>query len=342
MPRVLLFLALAALARPSAAQESLRIEGLQGRVETLGRSERVELLTGLGPRDCPGPGLLEAGSMASARLFWPTRASLLTQGRAGLEWHGGGEVFLRVFELQHGELEVRRGPLLLELPWDWHARFETGAYRLRSLPGGTLEIETVAGTAPQLWWSRAGLIRPCAGPACGERVLLPPGWSTTSRGAPETHAPWTQVSWPWGQAPETLRVTVEPAAPPVVQATAPLVEQTPAVETPPAPVLPPFDAQLWRGLAREQLELVGTFALEQRDDLALERSAHGGITLRLRSDATRPAWVLRASSDLELAPGTLVVLDERGTLLVNLGSIRSHVRPPGRPAPGAAGIAPRP
>ncbi len=330
MRRLLPFLALVLGASLAPAQERLRIEGLQGRVETLGSSERVELLTGLGPRDCTGPGLLEAGSMASARLFWPARASLLTQGRAGLEWRGASEVFLRVFELQHGELEVRRGPLLLELPWCWNARFETGAYRLRSLPGGVLEIETVAGAAPRLWWSRDGLMRPCAGPACGERVLLPPDWSTTSRGAPERHAPWAQVSWPWGQAPEALQVTVEPQPPPA--------EAAPAQSEP----LPPFDAQLWHGHAREELELVGACAVERRDDLALERTEQGGITLRLRSDARAPTWVLRAGTDLELAPGTLVVLDAQGTLRANLGAIRSHAVAKDRPAPQAAGIARRP
>ncbi len=335
MRRLLPLLALLVCAHLAPAQERLRIEGLQGRVETLGSSEHVELLTGLGPRDCSGPGLLEAGSMASARLFWPARASLLTQGRAGLEWRGASEVFLRVFELQHGELEVRRGPLLLELPWNWNARFETGAYRLRSLPGGVLEIETVAGSAPHLWWSRDGLMRPCAGPGLGERVLLPPDWSTRSLAAPESHAAWASVSWPWGPAPEALQVTVEPEPAPVP------VQPAPAPAPAPAP-LPPFDAQLWQGHAREELELVGASAIEKREDLAVERTERGLITLRLRSDALRPAWVLRANSDLELAPGTLVLLDEQGTLRANLGAIKSHARPADRPPPQAAGIAPRP
>jgi len=326
MRRASVLIALLALGRSSPAQEILRIEGLHGRVETLGSAERVELLTGLGPRDCPGPGLLEAGSMASARLFWPGRASLLTQGRAGLEWRGGAETSLRVLELQQGELEVRRGPLVLELPWCWNARFETGAYRLRALPGGALEIETVAGAAPRLWWSRAGLMRPCAGPASGARVLLPADWSSTSRAEPEPYSPWAQVSWPWGRVADVLHVTVEPEA----------------VPHPPEPApLPPFDAELWHDRAREELELVGAFAIERRDDLALGRSGQAGMTLRLRSDAARPAWILRESTDLELAPGTLVVLDEHGTLLANLGAIRVHPRPEGRPAPAAAGIAPR-
>jgi hypothetical protein len=316
MPRALLVLVLLALSRPAAAQELLRIEGLQGRVETLGGSRHVELLTGLGPRDCPGPGLLEAGSMASARLFWPGRASLATQGRAGLEWRGNGEVFLRVFELQHGELEVRRGPLLLELPWGWHASFDNGAYRLRSLPGGALEIENVAGRAPRLWWSRAGLLRCVPGPGCGERALLPPDWTATSHAQRETHAPWAQASWPWGSPPERLEVTVEPLAEPAAAAE-----------------LPPYDAALWRGLAREQLELVGACAVERRDDLAVERSALGDFTVRLRSDAARPAWVLRPDADdLELEPGTLVLLDGQGLLLANLGAFRVHARPQGRPA----------
>jgi len=330
MRRASICFALLVLGRSAPAQELLRIEGLHGRVETLGSAERVELLTGLGPRDCPGPGLLEAGSMASARLSWPGRASLLTQGRAGLEWRGRGEASLRVLELQHGELEVRRGPLVLELPWCWNARFETGAYRLHAQPGGALEIETVAGAAPQLWWSRAGLIRPCAGPACGERLLLPPDWSSTNRGEPEPYAPWAQVSWPWGRVAEVLHVTVDPQV------------ESHAVPAPPEPApLPPFQAQLWHDHAREELELVGAFAIERRDDLALGRSGQAGITLRLRSDATRPAWILRESTDLELAPGTLVVLDEQGTLLANLGAIRVHARPEGRPAPASAGIAPR-
>jgi hypothetical protein len=328
MPRALLLSVLLALAPRAAAQELLRIEGLQGRVETLGGSRNVELLTGLGPRDCPGPGLLEAGSMASARLFWPGRASLETQGRAGLEWRGNGEIFLRVFELQHGELEVRRGPLLLELPWGWHASFENGAYRLRSLPGGALEIENVAGFAPRLWWSRVGLLRCVPGPGCGERALLPPDWTATSRAQRETHAPWAQASWPWGSAPERLAVTVEPAAGPAPEVAAP-------------PPLPPFDPGLWRGCAREQLELAGSCAVERRDDLAVEIDAHGDVTLRLRSDAARPAWVWRQDTDLELAPGTLVVLDAQGLLLANLGPIRVHAPPRGRPAPAASGIAPR-
>jgi hypothetical protein len=340
MPRAFVLCLLFVLAPRAAAQETLRIEGLTGRVETLGSSERVELLTGLGPRDCPSAGLLEAGSMASARLYWPARASLMTQGRAGLEWRGGAALFLRVFELQHGELEVRRGPLLLELPWNWNASFETGAYRLRTLPGGTLEIETVAGTAPRVWWSRAGLMRPFQGPACGERVQLPQGWSPKLVGAPEEYAAWSQISWPWGETPhaEELHVTVE--APVEVRVEAP---STPApAPEPPKVELPPFDAQLWRGFSREQLELAGPIAIERREDLAVERSQAGGWTLRLRSDAPRAAWVLRESSDLELAPGTVVVLDAKGALIANLGSIKSQARPEARPAPLQSGIAPRP
>jgi hypothetical protein len=331
MRRVLPIVALLVCALPGVAQERLRIEGLQGRVETLGGSERVELLTGLGPRDCGGPGLIEAGSMASARLFWPTRASLLTQGRAGLEWRGAGETFLRVFELQHGELEVRRGPLQLELPWGWNARFDAGAYRLRSLPGGALEIDTVAGRAPHLWWSRDGRMWPCAGPQSGERALLPPDWSPERRGTPESRSTWPDVSWPWGQAPEALQVVVEPV---------------PAPAPAPAPVepapLPPFDPALWRGHARAELELVGPCAVEKRADLSVERTPTGGIVLRLRSDAGAPAWVMRANSDLELEPGTLALLDAEGRLRANLGAVRSHARPAERPAPEVAGIAARP
>jgi hypothetical protein len=276
MRPLLPFAALLVCALPGLAQERLRIEGLQGRVETLGSSERVELLTGLGPRDCAGPGLLEAGSMASARLSWPTRASLLTQGRAGLEWRGADETFLRVFELQHGELEVRRGPLQLELPWGWNARFEAGAYRLRSLPGGALEVETVAGRAPRLWWSRDGRMWPCAGPTSGERALLPPDWSPERRGTPESRAAWSEVSWPWGQDSEALRVRVEPVVVPAPVAPAPL---------------PPFDPALWRGHARAELELVGPCAVEKRDDLTVERAQTGGIVLRLRSDAPAAAGI---------------------------------------------------
>jgi len=329
MRPLLALLLLCAFARPAPAQEALRIEGLQGRVETLGSTNHVELLTGLGPRDCIGPGLLEAGSMASARLYWPTRASLMTQGRAGLEWRGGEAVSLRVFELQHGELEVRRGPLLLELPWHWNASFETGAYRLRSLPGGALEIETVAGRAPRLWWSRDGFLRPCVGPQAGERALLPPDWSPEPGANEPRRAPWTQVSWPWGSAPERLQVSVEPQP----------VPQAEPESAPPAP--PPFDAQLWRGLARESLERAESVLLERRDDLACQRGERGELTLRLRSDAARPAWVLRECGDLELAPGTLVVLDARGTLLANLGAIRSHPPTAGRPSPAESGVAVR-
>jgi hypothetical protein len=52
--------------------------------------------------------------------------------------------------------------------------------------------------------------------------------------------------------------------------------------------------------------------------------------------------VLREGSDLELAPGTLVLLDESGALLANLGSIRSQAHAPERLAPAVSGIAPRP
>ena len=348
MSRFLVPLLLCVVALPCAAQDNLRVEGLQGRVETLSSAEQIELLTGLGPRECDGPGHLEAGSMASARLSWPGRASLQTQGRAGLEWRDGHETYLRVFELQHGELEVRRGPLSVQLPWNWNASFEAGAYRLRSLPGGALEIETVAGVAPRVWWERGACLRPVAGPASGERCLLPPDWSATTHGERERHRPWSEVSWPWGMPAEELHVTVEtvPDVPvPVLPAPEPAPAPAPApvpAPVPEAPPLPPYDAALWHGLAREQLELVSSFACERREDLALEPTPHGGLSLRLRSDATRAAWVLRAGSDLELAPGTLVMLDEQGTLLANLGSIRIHPAPKERLAPALAGIAPRP
>jgi hypothetical protein len=338
MPRLLPSLSIAALALPCAAQENLRVEGLQGRVETLSSAEQIELLTGLGPRECTGPGHLEAGSMAAARLSWPGRASLQTQGRAGLEWRDGHEATLRVFELQHGELEVRRGPLLVLLPWNWNASFEPGAYRLRSLPGGALEIETVAGHTPRLWWERGGLLRLFDGPASGEHCVLPPDWNAVVHAERESYRAWGTVSWPWGEPPTELHVSVEPVA-----QTAPAPEPAPApVAQPQAPPLPPFDAALWHGIAREELQLAGNFACERREDLALEPMQHSGFSLRLRSDATRSAWVLRAGSDLELAPGTLVTLDEQGTLLANLGSIKIQRAPKDRPAPAQAGIAPRP
>lgn len=328
MRRLLSLVALLVPVLCAPAQEPLRVEGLHGRVETLGTSERVELLTGLGPRECAGAGLLEAGSMSSARLCWPARASLLTQGRAGLEWSAAPGISLRVFELQHGELEVRRGPLQIELPRGWNARFESGAYRLRSQPGGALEIETVAGEAPQLWWSRDGRVWPCAGPRSGERALLPSDWSPPRRGTPESRAAWSEVSWPWGDVSEALQVHVQPVPLPA------------PAEVAPAP-LPSFDRTLWRGFTRAELELVGPIAVEKRDDLAVQRTETGGIKLRLRSDARTSAWVLRESSDLELEPGTLVLLDAEGHLRANLGALRSHARPAERPAPLAAGIAAR-
>lgn len=409
MARLLVPLCLLVSALPTAAQECVRVEGFAGRVETLSDRAQVELLTGLGPREYAGAGHLETGALARARLSWISRASLELCGRAGLEWSARGEGRLRAFEIERAELEVRRGPLLLDWPGGWHARFDTGAFRLAAQPGGALALETVAGCAPRVWISSGATFHEVHGPRAGERIVIgmpagqPPAQS-------ERWQPWSSVSWPWGadaapteptrpaEEPPALTPALPPPVPeepardpeppaavretlilprgglrvppeeqvphpapepetapaaPSAQAPAPEFrgEPQPAPQAPsahpasdaapvPAPVPEPtHDAALWAGLAREEIVHCGALATELRAELALETTASGGIALRLRSDATRPAWVFRSGSDLELLPGTLAVFDGQGRLLAELGRLLEHPAPPGRCAPAAAGFA---
>lgn len=414
MTRALVPLLVLALPPCAAAQQGVRVEGFAGRVEALTDSARIELLTGLGPREYEGAGHLESGASSRARLTWASRASLEILGRAGLEWSAHGAAGVRAFELERAELEVRRGPLLLDWPGGWHASFAAGAYRLSARPGGALELETVAGGAPRVWTCDGASFRELAGPAPGERLVIGAAAPAWSQARPERWSPWESVSWPWGAerdlpagaplvhearapsagspldaepAPEALvlprgeRALETPAQPGLVERHEPELAPQPAPETapeiepvlrgdpgvapqpceepvapaceptpapqPPAPSMPSappaapaFDPAQWGGLAREELVVCGALATQKRADLVLESTPSGGIALRLRSDAARPAWVFRAGSDLELLPGTLALFDAEGRLFAELGRVLEHAAPAGRCAPSAAGFAP--
>ncbi len=223
MPRLLIPFALTVAALPCRAQERVLVEGLSGRVETLSDSARVELVTGLGLREYAGAGHLESGALSHARIAWRSRASLELHGRTGLEWMADGVPELHAFELERGDLEVRRGPLHVVLPGGWHASFGAGAFRLGSQPGGALEIETVAGEAPRVWWTSGGALRVVQGAEPGERVVL--GVCEPPRAPVERERwhPWPAVSWPWGE-PAARVPSIEPSIePPVVPAAAPEV-----------------------------------------------------------------------------------------------------------------------
>jgi hypothetical protein len=158
---------------------------------------------------------LEVGAGAEVRVSWSGQASCELWGPALLAWNvepaqANAESGLRfsVEELGWADLEIRRGVHRLDLPGSWSAKLETGAYHLRSLPGGPIEVRHHAGSPAELTWSGdAEHVRPplTIYPGSSLRLDRPPeGPADRTRKAEA----WQDPSWPWRQrtdSPEQAR-----------------------------------------------------------------------------------------------------------------------------------------
>jgi hypothetical protein len=186
------------------------IDVLEGRVE-LASESGVERRDGGGRelvRD--GPAYFEAGATARVRLRWRSCASLELAGPAAFEWresHGpSGGLYLDVKRIERADVEVRRGPLRLELPGGWLVHLARGAAHLQRRPDGSYDVEHVAG-APLLvgYEPASGQVRPPQTVLPGATIHLAAervaGTLPADSPGETKHAPWTGSSWPWPEAP---------------------------------------------------------------------------------------------------------------------------------------------
>lgn len=199
----------------------VHIDVLAGRADLASPLGIVPLRPGAKPIERNGPGYLELGAISRLDLRWRGVASLELEGAGALEWRGsqGDEdaLSLEVLRLDKLSVEVRRGPLRLELPGGWRATLTHGALHVRTLSDGTLELEHIAG-APLLvapgpvdgrtsppWTVLAGskvLLAPAsdAPQAASGRKPLAQERRDTSWAQPATcGAPWTSFQWPWSE-----------------------------------------------------------------------------------------------------------------------------------------------
>jgi hypothetical protein len=107
-------------------------------------------------RRSSGSAHLELVSGARVAVHWLGRASLRARGPGSLEWHGeeAGPSRLIAYRCAELYLELRAGPLQVELPGQCTLVLFSGHFHLGSTPGGGWRIEHDAGASAELW--RAG------------------------------------------------------------------------------------------------------------------------------------------------------------------------------------------
>jgi hypothetical protein len=161
----------------------------------LGRRSDPLLLT--------GPGHLELAAGARAEISWTGMASLRLQGPASFAWRevAGQEPLQLEFRSLLGlELEVRRGPVRIDLPQGWRMALEAGAVSLVGLPDGATEVSHRAGGSALLTWAGGATYAPP--PVLlhpGERARLAPDQAQPSAVDPSAFAAaWNFPHWPWG------------------------------------------------------------------------------------------------------------------------------------------------
>jgi hypothetical protein len=197
------------LVSPSSKPLPTQAAALRGALEwTAGRGILVagERPHELGPRagrvPLAGPGHLELASAARATLRWPGLGSLRLEGPTSLAWQAGppGEPLLLEFgSLTSTELEVRQGPVRVDLRGSWRLVLDSGAISLVALPGGGTELVHRAGRAARVAWV-GGLdfaVPPrWLGP--GQRLRLEGGYERPAPADPSAGArPWLDYAWPW-------------------------------------------------------------------------------------------------------------------------------------------------
>lgn len=229
-------LALALWAALSGAPDlpPLRLEVLEGRAQLALESGIQSLAGPEAELDHRGPGFVSSSALSRLSLRWRGAATLELEGAASLEWRAcerGQGLSITLEDVDRATLEVRRGPLRLELPGGWLAHVRFGAAFLRRLPDGSVALEHVAG-APILL-SRSGArdgVRPPWTVLPGARLRLEESadeprtvagarsrvfeiWGRAEEGERESEPrgkPWSGFAWPWSEP--AARTISEPEA----------------------------------------------------------------------------------------------------------------------------------
>lgn len=291
-----------------ALETPIRIESHGGRVELLAASAQP-LRLGRGAVQNTDPrGHLETGAGARARIVWPLSGSAEITGRGGYQWEADG---LRVFECERLELEVRRGPLRVEMQAGWTLIVECGALALRADPLGGYTLEQRAGLVASLSHRSGPFLRSAPLPPPGQSCRLLPYDQTSSLATQERHPAWQVHEWPWG-------ADLQPAGEPAAQApAAPLSVHAPAVESRASFAGRPLDAW-WR---------LGPLVFDRHPELTIEPGSNGGWSLRLSNHAHGKARVYGQESLHELEPGGLIVFDAQGRTVAYLGAVQPIPEP---------------
>jgi hypothetical protein len=221
----LLLVCLPAAPAPGRAGATARVEVLEGRALLAGVGVVARLEAGGPERAIDGPAHLELPAGSRARVTWSGHASLVLEGRNVLAWHpgaGGGAPAWDLAEVGLAHLELRRGPLDLELAGGWGARLYGGACALRGLPGEGVELDHQAGLPFDLWPPQretqpsapftvlagarvrlhGGSARPLALAGSHARLRDPHQRLGFERGDAARGFPaWRGFAWPWNGAP---------------------------------------------------------------------------------------------------------------------------------------------
>ena len=387
-----------AVQEPSAARADVaRIQVESGRaVVTSGRSD-VLTLRAAEERLVGGPAHVEVAAGAQVRLSWAGRASLDIYGPAALQWDlAPGEeepagalatwssrgLEWRLFDAAWVDVEVRRGRHFLHLPGDWRAECAHGAWHVRGLASGPLELHCRAGGPTELLYEgRAAAARP--------PLVLHPGSAVRLDRLPRAerlddegeHEAWAKPAWPWRSeadspdqraernrhASETdvlpgfptrdpgadgpratiqglpdagdLRLELRPRAPqePAQDRREPSAGGDAAPRVPaersPEPAGPrAYDPVQWRGLAHRELDVVGALAVEDRPWSEVRIFPSGRHKVLVDQGSGRGVWAFAPTRDYWLGPGSIVLFDQRGALVLRHGDVRELDPIPGRPA----------
>lgn len=225
-------LLLSLLASPSAQDAGARVEVLEGRALLAGAGAVAHLEAGGPQRSVDGPAHLELPAGSRARVTWSGRASLVLEGRNVLAWQPGGDGAppgWDLIEVGTAHLELRRGPLDLNLTGAWRARLFSGACSLRGLAGDGVELDHQAGLPFDLWPpERDGAPSAPFTVLAGARVRLLAGTGrplalqgSQARlrdahqrlgleigGASAGYPAWRGFAWPWAGAPSSASIEV--------------------------------------------------------------------------------------------------------------------------------------
>lgn len=363
-------LALAPLAQddPQAVQarREARVEVHRGRAVAVRKGAAERTLRRGEPWITEGENHLEVGAGSEVRVLWPGRGSLQVWGPASLQWGpmdpklatGPDDLSIRLFDVAWADLETRRGEHELLLPGGWRARLEEVAIHIRGLPSGPVELRLRAGRPIRLSWrGDEREARPPITVYPGSSVRLdrpaePPGTDRRNVKA------WGAVEWPW-RSPDAGRMAARGVGTPVgagepgrfygrrahrdeagqlasvpARPSVPLrVTVTPGLTGVRAGAAdsPAFDPEVWRGLAREGLAVLGPLVVQRAPGAKVRGLASGRWMVSLDAMAPAPIWVFGARRDFLLQPGALAVFQSDGRLEMHSGTVSDAEQPPGRP-----------